>query len=259
MRQDSLVEYLVESQLHDAQTVGVGMGHSTSIALIDDHPLMVEALVSVLSRSRNNFTIVATGASAIDFIDIVARYQPNIVILDLNMPGDVYAAISKVGRTAQHTKVIAFTAITGVESAIRALDAGASAYVLKGSSSSELLEAIETVQRNEIYLTKSFAGQVITALREASLRQIAAQAVKLSVRESQIIRLLLRGQTNKEIATALKISEKTVKHYMTILMQKLSARNRLEVVIAAQKISEREIPIHAQDARARLPATNSLI
>jgi DNA-binding NarL/FixJ family response regulator len=75
------------------------------------------------------------------------------------------------------------------------------------------------------------------------LRRRAAEAVKFSIREDQIVRALLRGGTNKQIAIALKISEKTVKHYMTILMQKLNAHNRVEVVIAAQKLSEYERPV----------------
>jgi len=78
-------------------------------------------------------------------------------------------------------------------------------------------------------------------LRNASLRKVAAAAVRFSIREDQIVRLLLRGKTNKEIAIALNISEKTAKNYMTILMQKLNARNRLEVVIAAQAFTEHEL------------------
>ena len=76
---------------------------------------------------------------------------------------------------------------------------------------------------------------------ERIVRRVAAEAVRFSIREDQIVRLLLRGFTNKAIATSLKISEKTVKNYMTILMQKLNARNRLEVVIAAQALTEREL------------------
>ena len=84
-------------------------------------------------------------------------------------------------------------------------------------------------------------------MRNASLRKVAAQAIKLSIREEQIVRLLLRGRTNKEIAAGLGIGEKTVKHYMTILMQKLQARNRLEVVIAAQKL---EVQSHQDNGRS---------
>ena len=74
------------------------------------------------------------------------------------------------------------------------------------------------------------------ALRNSSLRKRAAEVIKLSAREEKIIKMLLQGRTNKEIGVQLAISEKTVKHYMTILMQKLHVRNRLEVLIAAQKL-----------------------
>ena len=158
------------------------------------------------------------------------------------MAGDVYAAIASAIRAAPATRIVAFTAATGVEPAIRALDAGASGYVLKGSSSGELIQAIASVQDGETYITQNFASRVIAALRDPLLRRKAAEAVKLSIREEQIVRLLLRAKTNKEIAIVLKISEKTVKHYMTILMQKLHARNRLEVVIAAQKLSSYDQP-----------------
>jgi DNA-binding NarL/FixJ family response regulator len=137
------------------------------------------------------------------------------------------------------TKVVAFTAATGVDPAIRALDSGASGYVLKGSSSRELIEAITAADSGETYITQHFASRVITALRDTSLRRRAAEAVKLSIREQQIVRLLLQGKTNKEIARTILVSEKTVKHYMTLLMQKLQVRNRLEVVIAAQKLGDR--------------------
>jgi DNA-binding NarL/FixJ family response regulator len=206
-----------------------------SIALVDDHPLMVEAIVSLLSRSQD-FRVLATGAKAEDIIDISARHHPDVFIVDLCMPGDVYEAIAAAIKIAPKTKVVAFTGATGVETAIRALDAGASGYVLKGSSAKELIRAVESVGSGETYITQSFASQVIAALRDTSLRRKAAERVKLSIREEQIVRLLLRGKTNREIAVPLKISEKTVKHYMTILMQKLRARNRLELVIAAQEV-----------------------
>jgi DNA-binding NarL/FixJ family response regulator len=208
-----------------------------SVALVDDHPLMIEAVYSLLSRFES-FEIVATGTTAKDVLEIGTLIRPHVMVVDLGMPGDVYAAISTVNALSKATKFIAFTASTGVECAIRALDSGATGYVLKGSSSDELIEAITSVESGETYITRNFATQVIAALRDTSLRRKAAEAVKLSIREQQIVRLLLKGKTNKEIAHAINISEKTVKHYMTILMQKLQVRNRLEVVIAAQKLDE---------------------
>lgn len=210
---------------------------SISVALVDDHPLMVEAIIALFSRSPG-VRLLATGTTANDAVEICSRHKPNVLISDLSMPGNIYAAIATVVKSVPETKIVAFTASTGVDTAIRALDAGAHGYVLKGSNSSELLQAIDCVQRGETYITQNFASQVIAALRDTSLRRIAAEAVNLTIRETQIVRLLLRGQTNKEIAGALKISDKTVKHYMTILMQKLHVRNRLEVVIAAQKFKD---------------------
>jgi DNA-binding NarL/FixJ family response regulator len=212
---------------------------TVSIALVDDHPLMIEGIVTLLSRAQG-LEVLSTGSTARDIIDIASRFHPDVIIVDLSMSGDVYAAITTSIRVSPNTKIVAFTAAPGVDSAIRALDAGANGYVLKGSSARELLQAVESVCHGETYITQSFASQVIAALRNASLRRVAAEAVRFSIREDQIVRLLLRGKTNREIAVSLKISEKTVKNYMTILMQKLNARNRLEVVIAAQALTERE-------------------
>jgi DNA-binding NarL/FixJ family response regulator len=212
-----------------------------SVAVIDDHPLMIEAISSLLSRA-NGFALVGVGATANDIVDLCRRTQPHVAVVDLHMPGDVYGAIESAIRISPSTKIVAFTAANGVDSAIRALDAGASGYVLKGSSTKELLHAITSVHSGETYITQSFASRVISGLRDASLRRKAAAAVILSIREQQIVRLLMNGRTNKEIAISIKISEKTVKHYMTALMQKLQVRNRVEVVIAAQKFSDAQVP-----------------
>lgn len=208
---------------------------SISIALVDDHPLLLSGIARMFEQA-GDFDVVACGATADEAVEIVAQHVPDILILDLSLPGNAFDAIASIASKTDGTKVVAFTASTGIEYAVRALEAGASGYMLKGSTADEVMRGIRAVWGGEVYITQGFASKVISALRNASLRKIAAQAIKLSIREDQIIRLLLRGRTNKEIAIALGISEKTVKHYMTVLMQKLQARNRLEVVIAAQKL-----------------------
>ena len=134
------------------------------------------------------------------------------------------------------TSVIAFTSLPGVEPAVRALDAGAKGYTLKSNSADELCLAISAIGGGDTYITPAFATKVIMALRNSSLRKRAVDAIRLSVREEKIIKMLLQGRTNKEIGIQLAISEKTVKNHMTILMQKMHARNRVEVLIAAQKL-----------------------
>ena len=198
---------------------------------------MIEGIITLLSRAHG-LEVLSTGSTARDIIDISSRVRPDVIIVDLSMAGDVFAAIATSVKISPDTKIVAFTAATGVDTAIRALDAGANGYVLKGSSADELLRAVEAVRHGETYITQNFASQVIAALRNETVRRVAAEAVRFSIREEQIVRLLLRGNTNKQIAGALGISEKTVKNYMTILMQKLNARNRLEVVIAAQALAD---------------------
>ena len=208
---------------------------SISVAFVDDHPVLLDGIASMFTTGTD-FDVVAVGSSAADALAIASAQAPDVLVVDLSMPGNVFGAIAEIVGKAQGTKVLAFTAMTGIEYAVQALDAGASGYILKGSTADELKQGIRAVHCGETFITPSFANKVIVALRSASLRKVAAQAIKLSIREEQIIRLLLRGRTNKEIALSLSISEKTVKHYMTLLMQKLSARNRIEVVIAAQKL-----------------------
>lgn len=210
--------------------------NKVSIGFFDDHPILLEGLVNIFSRF-NDFTIVGRGSTAADAVKAAMTRHLDVIVLDLAMPGDAFDAISTICLERPETKMIAFTASVGVDSAVRALDAGASGYVIKGSTAEELYGAIHAVLRGETFITQSFATKVISALRDATLRRAAAQAIRLSIREEQIVRLLLRGKTNKEIALRLSISEKTVKHYMTVLMQKLSARNRIEVVLAAQRLN----------------------
>lgn len=205
-----------------------------SVALVDDHPLFL-AGVSNLFSGGSDFHVVATGSSASEAIEISRGQCPDLLIMDLNLPGDAFAAIGEISGQSS-TRIIVFTASTGIDTAVRALDAGASGYLQKGTTADELMTAVRAVLRGETFINQTFAAKVIAALRTAALRRISTQSTRLSIREQQIVQQLLQGRTNREIANRLSISEKTVKHYMTGLMQKLHARNRLEVVIAAQKL-----------------------
>ncbi len=208
---------------------------TTSVAVVDDHPMTVQGFIHVLTSS-GDYNLVATGRSSEDAVSIVASHHPDVIVIDLAIPGNAITTIAQIAIRHPRTKIIAFTAAPGVEYAVNALEAGARGYVSKTCAVEELLEAVRAVTAGETYVSQNFATRVIAALRNASVRKIASQALKLSAREDQIVRLLLHGKTNKEIAAQLAISEKTVKHYMTILMQKLNARNRVEAVIAAQRL-----------------------
>jgi DNA-binding NarL/FixJ family response regulator len=206
-----------------------------SIAFVDNHPIVVDSLVRAFAANEE-FHVVATGQSLLDASRISASYQVDVLVLDPTMPGNGFDAIMSIKAAHPTIKIIAFSAALGTDSAVRALEAGARGYVLKTSTIRDLELAINTVLGGEVFLPTNFTSNVIAALRDVNLRKKAAHSIKLSIREEQIVRYLLRGYTNKQIATMLSIQEKTVKGYMTILMQKLHARNRTEAAIAAEKI-----------------------
>jgi DNA-binding NarL/FixJ family response regulator len=209
------------------------MSGLVTIAFVDDHPVLLEGIGAVFARD-GRFNVVASGNSADAARAIFAAYRPDLIFVDLSMPGDIFAAIGDITAGKSPTKVIVYTACTAVDLALQALDSGASAFVVKDSVSDELFDAIAVVLRGELFISQTYAGRVLSGLRNRSVRVNSANAVKLSQREKQVVNLLLEARSNKEIATNLSISEKTVKHYMTSLMTKLNARNRVEVALAAQ-------------------------
>lgn len=225
------------------------------VAFIDDHHVLLEGLVSLYSE-KSDLEVVAMGHSACDAVRIVEELEPDAVVMDLTMPGDTFAAIEQIMTSSPATKVIVFTASNMIQPAIELLEAGVSAYVLKGSSSSELHEAIKIACRGETYVTPGFATKVIVSMKTDQMRRKSQPTpARLHHREEQIVSGLLKGLTNREIGQAINISEKTVKHYMTSLMQKLNVRNRVQLVIAVKNRtvprdrSSDAIPTHPAEPR----------
>jgi DNA-binding NarL/FixJ family response regulator len=164
------------------------------------------------------------------------------------MPGDVFSVIAQLTSRRSPVRVVIFTAFANVEMALRALDAGAHGYVLKGRPAEELVDAIHSVLRGELFVSADFAPKVMSGFRNRSKRERELRAARLSARELQIVEGLLQGQSNKEIARVLQLSEKTIKHYMTNLMNKLKVKSRLEVVLAAQALeAEGDLSVGPED------------
>ena len=202
------------------------------IALVDDHPTLLRGIEALLSE-EGRFTVVATGGSAADIPRIASESSPDVIIVDLSMPGDVFAAIEAATKET-HVKAIVFTAYGNVNLAMKALDAGAQGFVLKGRPAEDLGEAIDTVLRGELYVSPDFSRKLMAGFRHRSRRDRDLKAAKLSMRERQLVECLLEGKSNKEIARTLDLSEKTIKHYMTNLMNKLRVKSRVEVVLAVK-------------------------
>jgi DNA-binding NarL/FixJ family response regulator len=208
-------------------------GVRTTIGFVDDHPILLEGLKGLFSDIPA-YSVIGTGCSANEAWQIVEAHQPDVLFMDLSMPGDVFATIAKIAEGPVRTKVVVYTAFSSVDSAMRALDAGATGFVLKNSPVDEIFVAVESVMREELFITGQYASQVMSGLRNREEREAFNRKVKLNLREQQIVEYLRQARTNREIAVSMSISEKTVKHYMTVLMQKLHARNRVEVVVQSQ-------------------------
>jgi len=215
------------------------MGKIVTVAIADDHPVLLAGMVSLFANSEK-YQVVGQAVCADSCMEVAQTLSPDVMIMDLSMPGDVFRTIAQIVATAPNIKIVVFTAYCSIESALKALDAGATGFALKGSPSSELLEAIDMVMASQMFVTRQYASQVMNGLRERAKRQALDEAIKLNVREKQIVGHLMQARTNREIAAELHISEKTVKHYMTGLMLKLKARNRVEVVIASRLNQEQE-------------------
>jgi two-component system, NarL family, nitrate/nitrite response regulator NarL len=205
------------------------------VAVVDDHPLFREGVAQVI-RSSHALEVVGEGATADDAIRIAKNDLPDIILLDVNMPGGGIEAARAIARECPIVKLIMLTVSESEEHVTQALETGAHGYVLKGTSGSELISTLCAVARGESYVTPGLAARLLTQTNPRT--PVAAHhhdLPDLTERENQILDHVARGLTNKEIAKNFDISEKTVKHYMTNIMQKLNARNRVEAVLALQK------------------------
>lgn len=203
------------------------------LGLFDDHPVVLAGLVDLIGK-LDLYDIVCTGTCADEVLAAVGSNALDLIVLDLQMPGNVLDAISTVAARADAPRILVFTASDKIDDCQAVIARGAGGYVVKGSSGGELFHALQAVVEGAEYISSSLAARLF---REIQQRKSNPKSVEmtLSHREDQIVRHLMRGASNRDIAEKLQISEKTVKSYMTQIMQKCHARNRLEVVLNLQK------------------------
>jgi two-component system nitrate/nitrite response regulator NarL len=209
------------------------------VAVVDDHPIMRDGLVYTFDR-ETDFEVVGQGASGTEAIQIAELLLPDLIFLDINMPGDGLDAARNISTRCPAVRIIMLTAHDGEQQVVDALRGGASGYVVKGISSEELVKTARAVHGGEAYVSPALAARLLGMRgRQASAARPAQSFVDLTAREEQILRLVCEGQSNKEIGEQIGLTEKTVKHYMTNILQKLHARNRVEAaLIARQRLGE---------------------
>ena len=213
------------------------MTEPVRVVIIDDHPLFREGVAATLV-SGGDLEVVGEGASAADALALATSLLPDLMLLDLNLPGGGLSAARQVASACPVTKIVMLTFSEEESDVLASLKAGARGYILKGVSGQELRRIVRGVQAGEVYITPTLAAGVLMEMA-GSDRQAQNPLNDLTPRERQILEGVASGHSNKEIGRDLDISEKTVKHYMTNVLQKLQVRNRVEAALLAQRESQR--------------------
>jgi DNA-binding NarL/FixJ family response regulator len=215
------------------------MPETLQIAIVDDHPLFREGVATILAQ-QPDFEIVAEGASAEDAQAIAAQRLPDLMLLDVSMPGGGLNAVREIAAAYPVIKLVMLTVSENEDDVTAALRAGARAYVLKGVAARELVSILRTVAAGDVYVTPTLAASLLYELTGSPKNRPPADPLNdLTERERQILELVATGESNKEIGSQLHLSEKTVKHHMTNILQKLQVRNRVEAALMARSRAER--------------------
>jgi len=205
------------------------------VLLVDDDELMRAGLRAVLS-SDQSIRVVGEASSGWGAISAVGAYGPDLVLMDVRMPDlDGIAATREVLAASPEVRVLILTTFEEDEYIFGALHAGASGFLLKRTRPEELLTAIHTVAAGDSLLSPSVTRRVITHMANQPVRNTRGgeRLEELTTREREVLELVSRGLSNREIAGTLVIEESTVKTHVKRILMKLSLRDRIQAVIFA--------------------------
>lgn len=206
------------------------MADPIRILLADDHPMFRDGVAHSLG-SEPDFKVIAQAASGEEAVELAQRLIPDVVLLDITMPGiGGIAAAARIAASLPDMRIVMLTVSEDKDNLVAALKAGAHGYVLKGAAASELRAIVRRVAGGEAFVTPTLAARL---LAEFSRPQARDPLSELTAREHDVIELLSLGSSNREIAERLYLAEKTVKHYVTCILQKLHARSRTEAALIA--------------------------
>jgi DNA-binding NarL/FixJ family response regulator len=196
-----------------------------NVLVVDDHALLRTGVANIINQELD-LHVVAEASNGLEAVEAYVRYRPDVTLLDLRMPVmEGVEAVRQIRERDPHAKVIVLTTYDTDEDISRALKAGAKAYVLKDISADGLIECIHGVLAGKVYLAPAAAAK----LAEGVTR------IQLTPRELATLRLMADGKSNKEIASELGISERTVKTHLGHLFEKLGVTSRTEAVKIATR------------------------
>jgi DNA-binding NarL/FixJ family response regulator len=199
------------------------------ILIVDDHEVVREGLRSILETDPD-FELVGEAADGGEAIRLAAELEPDIVLMDLSMPGiGGIEAIEQIKALALPLEIVILTTYDDDDLIVRGLRAGARGYLLKDAGRKALFDSIHAAHRGELLLPSSVAERVITHLEKPR----SAQPQGLTARELEVLTLMAEGAANKQIAGRLEIAERTVKAHVTNILMKLEVDSRTEAVAVA--------------------------
>ena len=206
------------------------------VVLADDHPIYRDGLARSLTDA-GDIEIVGEARDGEEAVEVVARERPDVVLLDISMPkGGGIAALSRIMQMEAPPRVAMLTASEADDDLMQAIKLGALGYILKGVGAGELVELIRELHAGRSYVSPGLAGRLLIAMRRRDGPAAAPNPLdELSRREEDILKLVAVGKSNREVGDALDLQEKTVKHYMTSILQKLQVRNRVEAAMLARQ------------------------
>jgi len=209
------------------------------ILVVDDHEVVREGLVALLER-RAAFSVVAQVGTAAEAIAAARTYLPDLVIMDVRLPdGSGIEATREIRAENPAIRVVMLTSYPDEEAVFAAIVAGASGYLLKQVRGRDLIGALAAVGRGESLLDPAVTEQVLERIRRIATGKYVDELAQLTAQERKILALVAEGQTNKEIAAEVFLSDKTVKNYVSSILAKLNLQRRAQ---AAAYVARRNLP-----------------
>jgi two-component system nitrate/nitrite response regulator NarL len=208
------------------------MDERIEIVVVDDHPLFRQGVVHAL-RAEADFSVVGQTASGEEALGLAQSLLPDVVLLDISMAGwDGIVTAERVAIACPATAIVMLTGSDDKDKLLAAFKAGARAYVLKGVSAQELARVVRSAAAGEVYVSQAIAAEMLAALTQKAAPDPLQE---LTERERQILSLIGEGLTNRAIGEKIFLSEKTIKHYVTNILQKLQVRSRVEAALLANR------------------------
>lgn len=205
----------------------------TRVLLVDDHEIVRLGLMALIN-DQPEMEVVGEAGSASEALRAVERLRPQVVLMDVRLPGEGgIEAARQISARFPESKVVMLTSFADDDLVVRAIRAGAVGYVLKQVGNEELLRAISAAARGEALLDPNTTARLLARVREVERRSEENAFRDLTEREMEVLAEVARGKTNAEIGAILFLSEKTVRNYVSTILEKLHLSNRIELATYA--------------------------